>query len=298
MDRANSEHTKILLEFQQEEIDGAAVYDAIARFARDEKNRRIILRMADDERAHAEFFGRHTGQKLHPSHVRVTLYSLAARVMGYTFAIKLLERGEENIRGRYNTLLEAPEAHALAADLRQVVRDEERHEGELLAILEEERVTYIGSSVLGMNDALVELTGALAGYTFAMQDTRLVSMAGIITGCSATMSMAASEFLSARADGGKNALKSSVYTGIAYLVTVLLLILPYLTLPRERYATALFVTMATAIGIIAFFNWYMSVVLDRSFKKGFLEMAGISVTVAVVSFLIGIAVKKFLGIEL
>ena len=82
--------------------------------------------------------------------------------------------------------------------------------------------------VLGLNDALVELTGSLAGFTFAMQNTRLIALSGLIIGISATFSMASSEFLAARSEGRSDAFKSCTYTGIAYLVTVVLLILPYL----------------------------------------------------------------------
>ena len=97
----------------------------------------------------------------------------------------------------------------------------------------------MGAMVLGLNDALVELTGTIAGLSFALQDTRVVALSGIITGVSATLSMAASNYLAERADGNENALKSSLYTGIAYLITVALLVLPYLLLPSGLWPLAL-----------------------------------------------------------
>ena len=294
----NTKTTALFLKFQQEEVDGAALYEKIAKYVKDEKNRGILQSMARSEARHAEIMRRYTGETLKPNTVRVFFYAVMTLLFGYTFSIRFLERGEVDIRDRYNELIaSSPEAVDLA-EIKKVIRDEEGHETAIINMLREERVDYVGSTVLGMNDALVELTGALAGYTFAMQDTRMISMAGIITGFSATLSMAASEYLSARADGGRNAIKSCVYTGIAYLVTVILLILPYLLLPTQSYMTALLCTLATAIVVIAAFNWYMSVVLDRSFKRGFLVMAGVSVSVAVLSFFIGIVVKNVLGIEI
>jgi len=72
--------------------------------------------------------------------------------------------------------------------------------------------------VLGLNDALVELTGTLAGLTFALKNTRLIALSGLITGIAATLSMAASEYLSARTEQeSSRALKSSLYTGGAYV---------------------------------------------------------------------------------
>ena len=165
-------------------------------------------------------------------------------------------------------------------------------------MLDEERLQYVGSMVLGLNDALVELTGSLAGFTFAMQNTRLIALSGLIIGISATFSMASSEFLAARSEGRSDALKSCTYTGIAYLITVILLILPYLLLGTTQYIAALVCMLAVVILIIAGFTYYTSVAQDQPFKSRFLEMAGISVSVAVISFVVGILAKQFLGVDL
>src|SRR5699024_9005113 len=117
------------------------------------------------------------------------------RLLGFTFAMKRMESGEERAQKVYAQLYDQiPEAAEIRAD-------EERHEAALLELLDEERLHYVGSMVLGLNDALVELTGTLAGLTFAMQDNQLVALSGLITGASATLSMASSEYLSARSEG-------------------------------------------------------------------------------------------------
>ena len=177
-------------------------------------------------------------------------------------------------------------------------KQEEEHEAALLAMLDEERLQYVGSMVLGLNDALVELTGSLAGFTFAMQDTRLIALSGLIIGISATFSMASSEFLAARSEGRSDALKSCSYTGIAYLLTVIALIAPYLIFPTTQFIPALICMLAVVILIIAGFTYYTSVAQDQPFKNRFLEMALISISVAVVSFIVGILAKKFLGVDL
>ena len=160
-------------------------------------------------------------------------------------------------------------------DLKATLEEEEKHEQELLGMIEEERLDYVGSMVLGLNDALVELTGALAGLTFAFRNTQLIALSGLITGIAASLSMASSEYLSHRADQqGSRAVKAALYTGIAYIITVTLLVLPYLLL--QSYVWALAATMGMAILIILVFNFYVSVAKDVSFKKHFLEMAGLS----------------------
>jgi VIT1/CCC1 family predicted Fe2+/Mn2+ transporter len=179
---------------------------------------------------------------------------------------------------------------------RQIAADEDQHEKELIGLIEEERLNYMGSVVLGLNDALVELTGALAGLTFALQNTRLIALAGLITGIAASFSMAASEYLSTKSEGkAERALTSAVYTGIAYILTVFLLILPYLLV--QNHFLCLGVTLLIALTIIFLFNFYISVARDYSFGKRFLEMAGLSLGVALLSFAIGFVIRHFLGIE-
>ena len=174
--------------------------------------------------------------------------------------------------------------------------DEDVHEKELLDMLNEERLNYVGSMVLGLNDALVELSGTLAGLTFALADTTLISLSGLITGIAASLSMAASEYLSSKADNQPDALKSALYTGIAYIITVALLILPYLLITNPYISLG--VMLSAVVVIIFVFNFYISVAKNYNFKKRFMQMALISLGVAALSFLIGILVKQLLGVEL
>ena len=74
--------------------------------------------------------------------------------------------------------------------------------------------------------------------------------------------MAASDYLSSKAENNPRAKKSAVYTGVAYLITVILLILPYLLAPSKFIALGL--TLAIAVLIIFCFNYYVSVALEAS----------------------------------
>lgn len=276
---------------QQNEITESVVYQEIAKFAKGEENKTTLKRLAAEEKAHAEIWKKYTGIEMKPEKIKVFKYKWIARVFGFTFAIKLMERGEMNAQKEYEALRdEVPESVEIKAQ-------EDEHEEALIQMLDEESLQYIGSMVLGMNDALVELTGSLAGFTFAMQNTKLIALAGLIIGISATFSMASSEFLSARSEGRSDALKSCAYTGVAYLVTVILLILPYLLLGNSQYLVALALMMVIVIAIIAVFTYYISVAQDGQFKSRFCEMSLISVGVAVLSFVVGVLAKNFLGVE-
>lgn len=282
----------IICKMQQNELTESVIYEKISRFAKGEENKRTLQRLAQEEKAHYEIWKKYSGQEMKPEKGKILWFTLIARVLGFTFAVKLMERGEENAQEEYALLTKEVEE---SVHIRQ---QEEEHEQALLAMLDEERLQYVGSMVLGLNDALVELTGSLAGFTFAMQNTRLIALSGLIIGISATFSMASSEFLAARSEGRSDALKSCSYTGIAYLITVIALIAPYLIFPNEQFLAALICMLAVVVLIIAGFTYYTSVAQDQPFKSRFLEMAMISVGVAVISFFVGVAAKRFLGVDL
>lgn len=283
---------KIITKMQQNELTESYIYHAIAKFAKGDENKKTLMRLGDEEKAHYEIWKKYTGVQMKPQKFKIFKYKLLARVLGFTFAVKLMENGEEASQKEYELLAAEVEESA------KIRADEEEHEAALLGMLDEERLQYVGSMVLGMNDALVELTGSLAGFTFAMQNTRLIALSGLILGISATFSMASSEFLSARSEGRSDALKSCCYTGIAYLITVALLITPYLLIGNNGYMGALFAMIGVVILIIAGFTYYISVAQGEKFKPKFLEMTLISVGVAVISFFVGILAKKFLGVDI
>ncbi len=282
---------KIVVKMQQNELTESVIYEKIAAFAKGEENKTTLLRLAREERAHYEIWKRYTGLEMKPQLGKVLKFTLIARVLGFTFAVKLMENGEENAQQEYALLSQEVEESI------QIRAEEKEHEQTLLGMLDEERLQYVGSMVLGLSDALVELTGSLAGFCFALQNTRLIALSGLIVGISATFSMASSEFLSARSEGRGDALKSCSYTGIAYLFTVIALIAPYLLFPTGQYLAALVCMLIVVVAIIAGFTYYTSVAQDQAFKSRFLEMALISVGVAVMSFFVGILAKKFLGVD-
>lgn len=282
---------KQIYEMQRNEITESQIYRRIAKFVKKPSDRDVLLRIAQEEEAHAAIWQGYTRREAKPVARRVRLYAFLARVLGYTFAIKRMENGEQGAQSAYRELGKTvPEAE-------RVMRDEQGHEQALIGLLDEERLKYVGSMVLGLSDALVELTGTLAGLTFALQNNKLVALSGLITGVSATLSMASSEYLSAKSEGRADAFKSCGYTGVAYCITVALMVLPYLLLPAEAFALALGVMLAIVVTEIALFSYYVSVTQDRPFGARFGEMAGISLGVALLAFGIGLLAKRFLGLD-
>ncbi len=291
MQSLEAERRKIILRFQRDEITEHWIYRGLRRLVKSEHNREVLKRISEEELRHYHIWRGYSGEDVRPDKIRQWFYLAVSAVFGVTFGIKLMEKRESGAQASYERVLEtAPEAEDMA-------RQENEHENELIGMIDEDRLKYMGSMVLGLNDALVEFTGALAGFTFALRNSRLISMVGLIMGFSASLSMAASEYLSTKAEEVERApVKASMYTGAAYIAAVLFLVGPYLVL-ASHYA-ALAVTIAAAVLLIVVFTFYFSVVRDISFRERFREMFMISMGVAGLSFVIGLFVRRFLGVDI
>ncbi|PKK95233.1 MAG: rubrerythrin family protein [Tenericutes bacterium HGW-Tenericutes-5] len=290
MSNLGKDELKIIKAFQKGEITEYYVYRNIAKKEKDEKNKEILQTIAKDEMRHYKIWEDISGVKVKESKLLIFIYRIMTFIFGYTFTLRVMEMGEEKAQKAYLKLKGYEDV------INQITSEEEQHEQKLLDMLDEERLNYVGSMVLGLNDALVELSGTLAGLTFAFQNTTLISLSGLITGIAASLSMAASEYLSSKADNRPDALKSAVYTGSAYIVTVILLVLPYLLIHNPFVSLAIMI--GTVIFIIFFFNLYISVAKNIGFKKRFLQMAAISLGVAGLSFVIGIGIERILNLNI
>jgi vacuolar iron transporter family protein len=281
---------ELVLQFQKSEITEYHIYSRLARSTNSEENRAVLQQIADDELRHYGEWKRHTQKEVKPDRLKIWWYTLLGRVAGITFALRLMEQGEEGAQGHYGRLVsEVPEAA-------NILRDEDHHEEVLLEMLDEERLRYTGSVVLGLNDALVELTGALAGLTLALQDTSLIALTASITGIAASMSMAASAYLSTKQDDtSKVPLRAALYTGGSYVFTVAVLVLPYFLV--RSYYVSLALSLTIAVLIIASFNYYVSIARNEPFRKRFLEMTLLSLSIAGVSFGIGYLIRLFFGVD-
>tara|TARA_B100000945_G_C20403767_1_gene608836 strand:+ start:703 stop:1587 length:885 start_codon:yes stop_codon:yes gene_type:complete len=289
------ESTRVrLLELQRMEATEAEVYKRLAKMQNDPVNRSILEGISLEEERHEKEIQKMTGERVRPNRIKVLRQLFLAKLFGFTFSVKMMESTEKDAAAEYRAL-----------GLHDIAEEEEAHESNMIGMLDEERLRYSGSVVLGMSDALVELTGALAGLTFALQDIRLVALTGLVTGIAASFSMGASEYLSSRAEKkSESPIKAAFFTWISYLLTVILLVSPYLLLKPESpvylgleaYAQALIATFAIGLLIVAFFNFYISVVEEVSFRRRFIEMVSILGVVSLISYGIGIALRTTLGL--
>ena len=284
-----------LLHLQRMEATEAEVYRRLAKMQEDPVNQSILEGIALEEERHEAVIAKMTGEEVKADRAKVTKQIVLARLFGFTFSVKMMEATEQDAAAEYRNL-----------GLHDIAEEEEAHEQNMIGMLDEERLRYSGSVVLGMSDALVELTGALAGLTFALQDLNLVALAGLVTGIAAAFSMGASEYLSSRTEKkAESAVKAAFFTWISYLLTVLLLVAPFLIFQADSpefhglgpHVQALMCTFAVGLLIVALFNFYLSVIEEVSFRSRFLEMAGILGMVSLISYGIGIALRGALGVD-
>lgn len=155
---------------------------------------------------------------------------------------------------------------------------------------------FTSSLVLGMHDALVEISGTIAGLTFAFTDRKIIIMTASIAAVAASLSMATANYQAQRSEYNPNAFRAALYTGIMYVATSAILILPFAVVPNRFWALGMMAIMAVLI--IFGFNCSIGFLTRRPFIPRFLEMLGIYAGVSIASFAIGTAAKYFMGITI
>jgi VIT1/CCC1 family predicted Fe2+/Mn2+ transporter len=290
------------LEQAKDEALDERLYAELAGRAKDDDARRLLESLAGQERRHLEFWARLSG--IEPARVPVSRLRLGAALfsswlLGQGFTVRRLERQEDKTIAKYERILQsgalAPED---TEELRTIVEDERTHEREMEQRIADERLAYLGAAVLGLNDALIELTGGLTGLVSSITDTELIGFTGLVIGVAASLSMAASNFLSSGMSAGQeelNPTKAAAYTGVAYIVVVVALVAPFFAIGNR--VTALVVTWAIAVLVICAFAYYSAVLQNASFTRRVGQMLALGLGVAVITYLIGRAVSAAVGIS-
>ncbi|MCU0913083.1 MAG: VIT1/CCC1 family protein [Planctomycetes bacterium] len=278
-----------LLIFQRNEITEHHVYAAFSRRAQG-ANRDLLARISADELRHYEQFRSFTGCDVAPNRLKIAFYRLCARVFGFTFGIRLMERGEKHAQEAYRHFGDS------LPSMVQTMEEENRHERMLIDMIDEERLKYMGSMVLALNNSIQEFSGIAAGLTFALQtNTQVIGVTVLISGLAATLAMSASEYLSQKAEAQpadgprRQPWKAVLYAGGIYLFIVLTIVAPYFLLGAAHAA------LAVALGgvglILAVFTFFMAVVKGLRYRTVLLEALGVALVVVVASFLIGTAAR-------
>ncbi len=278
---------------QQNEITEHIIYAELSKISKDKRNASTLKEISALELTHYNFWKEITKKEAEPNQWKIKKHIWLAKILGLSFSLRLMEMSEDQASKFYASVkTQYPEALSIE-------EYEIQHEEKLIEILNDTRLNYAGSIVLGLNDALVEFTGTLAGLTFAFSNNSIVGATGLVMGFAASLSMAASGYLSSQEDETNdkiNPIIAAIYAGVSYILTVFILVFPYLVQsnPYVALGSMLFFTVL----IISGYTYYISVAKSLSFSKRFIQMAVISLGVSALSFGIGTIIKRVLGVDI
>ncbi|MEZ0344949.1 MAG: VIT1/CCC1 family protein [Infirmifilum sp.] len=284
-------------EYALDELFDSLLYSELAKREKNPENRELLLRMSEQERMHYEFWSKFSGSVTleQRDKARLRLLLALSRIFGKIFTIKFLERHEGSVVEEYREILNSgllgPEDQRI---LERIIEDERKHESALANQIEEFAVKHLGAIALGMSDAIIELSGVHAGFLGYTSSSVTTGIAGLIVGVSASMSMAAAAYLQSKQERGRSPGTTAAVTGVMYMLTVVLLTAPFLAgLPILQ---ALILSLALAFIVLGVFSFYSAVVMDRAFKRDYVENIGLIFLVVIIGYLFGEIVKKFTGI--
>jgi len=258
--------------------------------------RKVLEDLSATEQRHFEFWSKYVpGQ--HPKLARLKLYWVLflRRFFGLTFATRYLDRHEGNVVQEYQGLSRLiPEADSAA--YAAMVADEREHEKAFAMKVESSAVRYISFVVLGLADALVEISGIHAGWLGLFEKTEIAGLAGVVAGGAASLAMASAAFAQAKQGFSGSARLSAVYTGVSYFVTAIILATPYFL--TSSMILALGTSLGLAVVILAITTWYSIVIQQKPFLRDFLEILAILFGTTILVFLLGTFVSsEFPGIK-
>ncbi len=244
----------------------------------------VLKQLSATELRHYEFWRKYVpGEE--PKLAKLKLYwtLFLRRFLGLTFATRYLDRHEANVVSEYEGLAGLiPEPDRPAFD--EMVADEKEHEKAFAMKVESSAVRYISFVVLGLADALVEISGIHAGSLGFYDKTEIAGLAGVIAGGAASLAMASAAYAQAKQGFKGSAKLSATYTGISYFVTAIMLATPYFLTANMVLAMAS--SLAFAVVILAVTTWYSIVIQAKPFMKDFLEILLIlfAATIALYAF--------------
>lgn len=283
---------QVALKYASEELFNVTLYEWLAHAAPTPAMSELLMKFAAQERSHYNFWKQWLTKEATYSKFRLWWYKLLFRLLGTSFVLRILEQKEHQTIETYRRIAPALPEPA-RSELYRLIQDEEKHEAEFLEAIrgEEPQLRYLGFIVLGLSDAIIEVTGVHAGFLGASHRPLTAGLAGLIVGFAASISMASAAYLQAKQNQTVSASRSAIYTGVSYIIAVILLALPYFSFGSIGWA--FWVSVLLAVGMVMSFVYYSSVVFERSFRGEVIESLIVLGTTAVLSYGFGEVLRRF-----
>lgn len=284
-----------LIRYCEDEYTDHLVYQKLAARENNAERRETLLSLSRQEEAHYKFWkSLLDGYEPRVRRLFLQMVVLMRYLFGVTFAVKFLERHEEQVIEEYRRVRPQVDGEA-GTRLDQIIADEEKHEDFFIGQINEGVVKYLGFIVLGLADAIIEITGVHAGFLGVTSSTTMAGVAGLIVGFAAAISMATAAYLQAKQSTERNPITSALITGFSYILAVVFLALPYFL--TGNMLLAFIVSLFMAMLLTAYFTFYSAVLFDRHFGKEFLESSALTIGTAIATYLFGEFLGRLFGIH-
>jgi VIT1/CCC1 family predicted Fe2+/Mn2+ transporter len=281
--------------FCEDEYADCKLYSELAKREKEAGRRKLLEELSKAEEEHYLFWSRLAGG-YKPKVSKAAIYSMIilGLLMGLTFTLKFFEKREKRVIEGYKRASEELSGEDQRV-LQKIIEDEEMHERAFMRQIDERRVRYLGFIILGLADAIVEVTGVHAGFLGVTSSTLIAGIAGLVVGFAAAISMGSAAYLQAKQQNSSKPAFSALATGVAYICAVTLLASPYFLTEVMLFAFGGSLTLAVLL--IFFFTLYGSVVGERSFPREFAESIALTLGTALATFLFGDFVGRVFGIR-
>ncbi|MBO8130299.1 MAG: rubrerythrin family protein [Candidatus Marinimicrobia bacterium] len=287
----SDESIKFLLKSQRQELTQHYIYKRFIPRIDDFYNQRLLEMIANDELTHHNYLKRLTARDVKPNIFKIIWYIFMSYVFGISFILKLMERKEMYGRIRYKKF------RYKVDEVGRIIKDEYWHEIKLLDILNEAKIRFLSSILTILNDAMAGITAILLGLTMVLMDSRLIAAVFLSIGFAVAISMISSDMLKRKKERfeKKTSLKMILLKGIFYIITIAFLIIPFLIIKNPLIALA--VAVLLIVFVIDVFNFYISVVENKNFKRQFTETILLNLSVGTISLVIGFVIRRIFSIN-
>ncbi len=199
---------RVAVESLADEMFAVEIYRRLASLYRSEITRAKLLRIAEMEEGHVEYWrGFLERRGYDPSTVRinrlkVALYTALFRLLGLGLTLRILEIDERGAAEVYSKFIDHPGlSEEERRGLAKLLEDELVHEEEFSREESrfEEFLRHVKDAVLGMNDGLVEVLSVTTGLVGVYGDPFHVALGGLIVGAAGALSMGIGAYASVKA---------------------------------------------------------------------------------------------------
>jgi VIT1/CCC1 family predicted Fe2+/Mn2+ transporter len=308
----NRRKERLLLAMRDLELLHEQVFCRLSEMERNKELKQILAKLSSMEGVHASLWQKLVGSNTATRHARLMQFAVSViaamrKIIGVALTTKIMERVEYDTEDQLDSLIKkgivTKKERAAISDIdRMDERDEAPLEKRI--IMHGGVLNNIRDVTFGMNDGLVEVLAAVAGFGVALQAASLVLVAGFIVAVSGTLSMAAGAYLATNYEKNihekesqySSAGKSAYYVGLFYLIGALFPVAPF-AFGIGGYHGIMLSILVTAL-VLIIVSTLIAIVSDVKISHSMTKTLIISLGAVAVTMLLGSYARSVLHINI